>query len=74
MAIDTAIKRSSALRLLRPWAPIGFFPDGTIDAGDRAATVHGYSGIDIDAPSASAGISGGITADFMHLYAIFWTR
>ena len=45
MALDTAVKRASAINVTAPWRGLLPFPDGTIDQGDRQATAYQYSGI-----------------------------
>lgn len=45
MALDTAVKRASALHVGSPWRGILPFPDGTVDDGDRQVVAFLYSGI-----------------------------
>lgn len=44
MAIDTPLKRASALSYRQKHRPLGI-PDGTIDADDRASVKGYYAGI-----------------------------
>lgn len=55
MAADTAIKRLSAMNLTLPWRGPAVIPSGTVDAGERAAALHLYSGVG----AAAATVSGG---------------
>ena len=45
MAIDTRLKRSSAINVGSPWRSILPAPDGVVDQADRQATALHYSGI-----------------------------
>lgn len=45
MAIDTALKRYSALNIQNPWRGVWPIPDGTIGAADRQIGAYLYSGI-----------------------------
>lgn len=45
MAIDTALKRFSAINVGNPWRNVLPIPDGTIGAADRQIVVRLYSGI-----------------------------
>lgn len=45
MAIDTRVKRSSAINVGSPWRSMLPEPDGAIGQGDRQATAYLYSGI-----------------------------
>lgn len=45
MAIDTALKRASALNVGSPWRGILPLPDGTVAAADRQVVALHYSGI-----------------------------
>jgi len=49
MAIDTAAKRFSMMRLHGGFCAVPL-PDGTIDAGDRIALLYLYSGIAVGGP------------------------
>lgn len=51
MAVDTAVKRHSALHVLVPSVPL---PDGTVGAGDRQTLARLYSGILAGEPVAAA--------------------
>lgn len=52
MALDTATKRATAVNVGSPWRSILPFPDGTIDAGDRAGAAFFYSGLAAGEPVA----------------------
>jgi hypothetical protein len=45
MAIDTALKRFSAMNISNPWRSVLPLPDGTIDADDRQVVSLLYSGV-----------------------------
>jgi hypothetical protein len=45
MAIDTRLKRASAISIIVPFMVPGVEPDGTIEARDRQAQAWVYSGI-----------------------------
>lgn len=45
MAVDTAVKRFSALDPAMPWRASAVLPDGTINAADRRALARFYSGL-----------------------------
>lgn len=45
MALDSALKRGSAIHPGSPWRAFLPFPDGSVDDGDRAASLLLYSGI-----------------------------
>jgi len=52
MAVDDKKKRAAAMGILKPWQTY-VKPDGTIDAGDRAAATWAYGGIASSAPEAT---------------------
>ena len=54
MAIDSASKRLSSLDHEEIWTEGLPVPDGVLDAGDRAHSIHNYSGI-----AAAAEVLGG---------------
>lgn len=45
MALDTALKRGSALNITSPWRGILPLPDGTVGQPDRQVVAFLYSGI-----------------------------
>lgn len=45
MAIDSALKRLSAIGLGLPWRSQYPLPDGTINSADRAVSAYQYGGI-----------------------------
>ena len=45
MAIDTALKRGSAVHVMMPWRSMLPVPDSTIDQADRQVVPFMYSGI-----------------------------
>lgn len=45
MAVDTALKRASAINVSSPWRGILPLPDGSVDAEDRQVVPFHYSGI-----------------------------
>lgn len=45
MALDTALKRGSAIFPAIPWRPFVSIPGASIDQADRQALAHYYSGI-----------------------------
>ena len=51
MALDTAVKRASAINIGCPWRGILPIPDASIDLGDQQAVSFFYSGIDADEPA-----------------------
>ena len=56
MAIDTALKRASALSFRPRHRPLGI-PDGTVDAADRAMVKGLYAGLTYVSIAASAFIN-----------------
>lgn len=68
MALDTALKRASAVNVGCPWRGILPFPDGSVDQPDRQVVPVLYSGIEAVEPSeetaniALAVFGGGIRA------------
>jgi hypothetical protein len=51
MAVDTALKRGSALNLSQPWRGILPLPDGAVTQPDRQVVPYMYSGISSGAPA-----------------------
>lgn len=45
MALDTALKRGSAIFPAMPWRPFVSIPGASIDQADRQTLAHYYSGI-----------------------------
>lgn len=62
MAVDTALKRFSAIHVGQPWRGVAQVPDGTIGQRDRQAAVFLYSGILATSPATTAAITGTVTA------------
>lgn len=52
MALDTALKRLSAVCVGSPWRGVLPYPDGTLAQGDRQTVAYLYSGILAQAPVA----------------------
>mgnify|MGYP001593995764 CR=1 FL=1 len=51
MAIDSALKRASALNVSSPWRNILPMPDGSINQDDRQTVALHYSGIAAGPPA-----------------------
>jgi hypothetical protein len=52
MAIDTALKRFSMMKLDRPWSGLLHRPTGSIGAAERQSLLFKYSGIAFSGPPA----------------------
>lgn len=53
MAVDSALKRFSALNVGSPWRNPAIVPDGAITAVDRQIVAFLYSGVLADSPAAA---------------------
>lgn len=59
MALDSALKRASAINVASPWRGILPLPDGAVGQPDRQVVGLHYSGITANAPSTEGSGGGG---------------